>query len=439
MSERAIHLPAVGLRALLGGLLLSLSSLQSHPAVAEEPVHVPAPLPLAWCTERAALANPMIHERAADADAAHERIEPAGSFEDPRLAYEASNIPIGDFDMDSTPLSGHQLGLKQKLPFPGLLSSRRGSAEKASVAATLQLSDWRRIVEGEVEGAWAELGFAQRALEITDRNIELLRQLARIAEARYSVGSGLQQDVLRAQVELTALLQERLERVAAIESAGARLAALLDLPSATIFPPTAALDDPSPPPALDPLYARTTEVNAGLEALRAEVRSAELAIRAAEIEGYPDVDLGLGYRIRQDVKGDPVNGDDFVSAGVTIRLPVDRGKWRARVAERRALRRRAEARLRGHEARVLEQMRIAHSELVRADREVELLRTGLVPQALQSFEASRSAYEVGRIEFLSLLDSQVRLLDAQLREVRALSDRRMAFGRLESLVGEDLR
>ncbi|MCP5041912.1 MAG: TolC family protein [bacterium] len=82
---------------------------------------------------------------------------------------------------------------------------------------------------------------------------------------------------------------------------------------------------------------------------------------------------------------------------------------------------------------------MVHAELVRADREAELLHTGLVPQALQSLESSRTAYEVGRLDFLGLLDSQVRLLTAQLQEVRAVSDRRAAFGVLEALVGEDLR
>ncbi len=84
------------------------------------------------------------------------------------------------------------------------------------------------------------------------------------------MGSGLQQDVLQAQVQLTALLQERLRRV-------------------------------------------------------------------AELEGYPDLDMGIGYRIRRRVTGDPVGGDDFLSAGVTSRLPLDRTRWRERIAERSVL------------------------------------------------------------------------------------------------------
>jgi outer membrane protein TolC len=83
--------------------------------------------------------------------------------------------------------------------------------------------------------------------------------------------------------------------------------------------------------------------------------------------------------------------------------------------------------------------RRAHAELVRSAAEEALLETGLVPQARQSLESSRSAYEVGRIEFLSLLDSQVRLLGAELRLARARADKRRAFAALESATGGTLR
>jgi outer membrane protein TolC len=122
-----------------------------------------------------------------------------------------------------------------------------------------------------------------------------------------------------------------------------------------------------------------------------------------------------------------------------VRLPVDRGKWRAHVAEQRALLRRAEADLRSTRADLLAMAQRAHAALRRAYAEESLLETGLVPQARQSLEASRSAYEVGRIGFLSLLDSQVRLLEAELRLVRTRADKRVAFASLESAAGGPLR
>lgn len=421
--------------ALLGGPPTAAAAQEEgEPAIVP-----PRPLPLAWCLERASAANPEIASDVAAAEAARERVGHAGSLDDPRVRYEASNVPVGDLDFDSTPLSGHQLGLSQKLPFPGLLGNREDAARAGADAASHSVADRSRRVAARVEQVWAELGFAQRALEITDRNIGLLRQLNRIAEAKYQVGTGLQQDVLRSQVELTRLLDQRLQRVASVVRREAKLAALLDLPPESPLGRTAELAVDAPLPSPDALVARLEETSPVLAALRARIEEAERLARAVELEGYPDVDLGVGYRIRQKVMGDPVDGDDFLMAGVTVRLPVDRSKWRARVAEREALARRAEADYRSARARLRDAVRAHFADLERADAEVDLLATGLVPQSRQSLESSRAGYEVDKVDFLSLIDSQVTLLDAELRLVRARADWRAAFAGLEAAVGERLR
>jgi outer membrane protein TolC len=399
----------------------------------------PDPLPLSWCLERARQSNPSIAADEAAAAAAAHRISPAGALEDPRFSYEAVNIPVGDFDFNSTPMSGNQLQLMQKFPFPGVLSNREEAARAGASAATEDLEDQRLRVAAVVEGRWAELGFAQRALEITEANIELLRQLTEIAETKYSVGSGLQQDVLRAQVEFTRLLEERLRRIEALAAAEAQLTAVLDFPPQTVFPRTAGLRDESSLPEIAPLLGRLEDTSPLLHALAGRVEEAERLHRATEFEGYPDFDLSVGYRIRQHVHDDPVAGDDFVSAGVTLRLPVNRGKWREKSAERAALVRRAEAAYRDGRARLRDAVRTTFAALERADAEVALLETGLVPQTRQSLDSSRSGYRVDKVDFLSLIDSQVRLLDAELSLVRAVADRRAAFAALESAIGKELR
>lgn len=410
--------------------------LAGQPAAAQLP---PSPLPLDWCRTRALEANPALLLDAARSDAARERVGYAGALEDPRFSYEASNLPVGDLDFTSTPLSGHQLGLRQRLPFPGVRAGRRTAAESGSEASARLVDHRRLMVAAEVEAAWADLGLSQRALEITDRNLELLRQLVRVVEARYRVGTGLQQDALRAHVELTRLLDQRVGLDAALARASARLSALLDLSPGSVFPRTAALIGAAPIPELEPAASRLESIHPRLAALRARIDEAERMVRVTELESRPDVDLGIGYRIRQRGPGDPVDGDDFLAAGVTIRLPVDRAKWRARVAERRASVRAAEAAYRLERAALRSALHEQHAALVAADATVALLDTGLVPQARQSLAANRSGYEVGKIDFPALIDSQVRLLDAELRLVRARAARRRAFAALESAAGEALR
>ncbi len=399
----------------------------------------PAPLDLAWCVARALEANPEITSFAAAAEAARARILPSGALDDPRFGYDAVNVPVGRWDFDSTPMSGNQFGLRQRLPFPGLLGNREEAARAAAEAAGSTLEDRRLRIRSRARILWAELGFAQRALAITRRNIELVRQLARIAEAKYAVGGGLQQDVIRAQVELTRLLDQEIERRAAVERSAAALVALLDLPPEQTFAETAPLADESPTPPLAELYAGLEARHPRLRALAARVEEAERLRRVAELEGYPDFDLGIGYRIRSRVPGDPVPGDDFLSAGITLRLPVNRSKWRARVAEQDAELRRVRAEYQRARLEIEEAIRARHADLLRADETARLLRDGLVPQARQSLESSRAGYEVDRVDFPSLIDAWVRLLDAELRLERSWADRHRAFAALEAAVGEPIR
>jgi outer membrane protein TolC len=418
--------------------LLALAPLLLGMAEGEPPTP-PDPLPLEWLLEQAEAANPAIAMDTASAAAAEHRITPAGALDDPRLGYSATNLPVGDLGFDSTPMSGNQFWLRQKFPFPGVLSNSEEAARAGASAATSNVDDRRIRVRSAVERAFSELGFAQRGLGITERNLDLLRQFTRIAEAKYRVGTGLQQDVLRAQVELTSLLQERLRRVESIAAAEAVVNSLLDRPANSRYPRTEDLAETAPLPDLDELLTRLETASPRLHALRARIDEAKRLERATRFQGYPDFDLGFGYRLRQQAPGDPVDGDDFISAGVTIRLPVNRTKWRERVAERAALVRRAKAAYRDERARLGGQIRAAFAELGRADSEVALLGTGLVPQARQSLDSSRSGYQVNKVDFLSLIDSQVRLIDSELLLVRAVADRRAAFAGLEAAVGERLR
>lgn len=423
-------------RSVLGGLGVGAAFLG---AASPPPTSPPDPLPLAWCLERAQVTNPDLDVARMTTEAAEARVYPAGALPDPRFRYELSNVPTGDFDLDSTPLSGQQLGLSQRFPFPGVLGSQRDAARSAADASDEDLSDQSRRVAAAVERAWVELGFAQRALDVTVGNIDLLRQLSKIAEAKYRVGEGLQQDVIRAQVALTELLDEQLRRQAAIHSAEARLAGLLDLPPETPFSRTGPLREPAPLPDVDQLLAQLESTSPQLRALAKRIEEAEHRKRVARFEGYPDFDLGLGYRVRKKVEGDPVDGDDFVGASVTIRLPLDRKKWKSRVVERDALLRRSQAQYRSLRAALRDNVRSRYADLNRADQEISLLEDGLLPQARQSLASSRSGYEVDKVDFLSLIDSQVRLLNAELRLERAIADRRAAFAAVEASVGAPLR
>ena len=108
----------------------------------------PEPLTLDWCLEEANRVNPVIAINQASAEAAEHRVGPAGSLDDPRLEYEAINLPTDHFDFDSTPMSGNQISLSQRFPFPGVLGNRKKAARAGAEASWLELEDRRRRQSG---------------------------------------------------------------------------------------------------------------------------------------------------------------------------------------------------------------------------------------------------------------------------------------------------
>jgi len=422
-----------------GAIAIAIALLAEVVHAEHAPPALPDPLPLDWCQERAAVANPDLALQRALRDAAMERIPQASALDDPRFSYEASNLPSGTFDFDSTPMSGQQLWLRQALPFPGLRAKRERDARLESEAADFDTAERERWLASAVEVAFVELDFAREALAIAERTVDLMRELARAAESRYAVGKALQVDALRAQVAVTEAIDARISISEREQIAAARLAALLDLPTATSIPSLVREGARAPIPDLAPLIATADASSPRLRALASKVEAARVAAEASELEGLPDVDAGFGYTIRSRTPNDEVRGDDFLSAGLTIRLPVDRVRWRARAAERRALERAAAAHLRGAKAEVAASVRELHAALVRADDAVALLGNGLVAQAAASLHASRAAYQVGQVDLESVISSHERLYGAELRLARADADRRAALANLEAVVGESLR
>src|SRR5947209_12709868 len=93
------------------------------------------------------------------------------------------------------PSSYRGISAMQEFPYPGKLKLRGQIAEKDVEAEHWNLEAARRQVKADVKSAYYELWAVDQALLITQKNKELLEKLARIAEEKYKVGKGLQQDV----------------------------------------------------------------------------------------------------------------------------------------------------------------------------------------------------------------------------------------------------
>ncbi|OGB65491.1 MAG: hypothetical protein A2Y94_03670 [Caldithrix sp. RBG_13_44_9] len=139
------------------------------------------------------------------------RAPQAGSLPDPILGIGVMDLPVNSFAFDQEMMTGKQISFMQMFPFPGkqgtrkaIVSSEAAAAEQNYVQKQIELIKILKIT-------YFELFYVDKAVATNKHNGELLNQISRIAESRYRTGKGLQQDVLKAQLELSKLMDNLLD------------------------------------------------------------------------------------------------------------------------------------------------------------------------------------------------------------------------------------
>ena len=184
-------------------------------------------LPLA--IERALAGNPGLGEIKARAEAMAAIPSQAGSLSDPTVNFGLLNLPTRSFNLRDEDMTMVEMGVSQMIPFPGKLALREKIAEQEALAATDSVDEARLRLVREVKQGWWRLFYYDRALNLLDEAENFFQQLIDIAQAKYKVGTGAQQDVLLAQLELSKLKSEKLELVSLRHTQNTVINALLDI------------------------------------------------------------------------------------------------------------------------------------------------------------------------------------------------------------------
>jgi outer membrane protein, heavy metal efflux system len=400
------------------------------PAAAQEPVDAQ----LAALLAEAAQNNPDLQAARRETSAARSRISPAGALDDPMLEAGVLNYPVESRSFKTEDMTMKMIGVTQRLPYPGKRALRRDVAEREAQAAERGVEELGNRVRRDVKVAYYELGFIDESLRLAERNRRTLEQYLSIAEARYGVGQGSQAEVLKAQTQVSKMLEEliKLGRERPTLEAELNRAAGRAATPATIHPPPARARDV----ALDFEELRAA-ARAKRPQLLAQERMKERSLKAVELarkEYYPDFDVRISYGQRDNAAD--MRREDMLSFTVAINLPVWRESKRdPRVAEAEAMRDQAsatyQARLNELEAMLRQQVSAAQQAL----KSVRLYETGLLPQARLTADASLAAYRVGRVDFFTLLDSRMTVFNAETAYAATLAAHQKALAEIEFLVG----
>jgi cobalt-zinc-cadmium efflux system outer membrane protein len=408
-------------------LCVVLVALQSSAMAATLPL--PDPLQLADVTDIALRNRAEVSGANARAEALAQRPAIVGALEDPMVSPSVDHYP---FDMMEEEGSGRRydwsVTVEQRFPLSGVRGYRRAAAHADAQRAGALASGTELDVALEAQRSFFMLDERRRMQHVLDEQLRLAEQLVSVSSSRYASGTGLQADVLRAEVEVARVRSARQSLAAQIRAAEAMLNASLGRSVLDPVPElqhAARLDEPpAVPTTLDRALRSRPELIAG--AAEVDRASAEIEVMRAMYKPMATVRIGRASTMAEGPGA-------MLMIGVSV--PIWRERLRAGVAEARAMERMANSDLEGMR-RMVEGEAMAARESVSAARiQVLVLESEVLPRALAASDAALAGYASGQGTLVSVIESARALWEVQAEQVMADSALGEAWAKFERSIG----
>jgi len=383
--------------------------------------------------------NPGLAQMRARAEALAAIPSQAGTPPDLRVSINAMNIPTDSFDFSQENMTQRQLGISQVFPFPGKLALRERAAEYEAEAAAKNVDEIRLLLTRDVKTTWWRLFNLDQSLRIVLQNQDLLRQFVKIAETKYRVGEGLQQDVLLAQLELSKLLDRELRLKGARRNQNARLNALLDMPSnKRVQLPRQVNKNLAGVVSEQTLYQLADRSRPLLASQEDRIQAASTRVDLARKDYYPDFKIGAAYGLRTGNNPNGVSRADFLSVMFSMNVPLFKGRKLDKAVDQRESEWSAQKyQLQDLRNRVQADISAAVADYLRARDQYELFGKGIIPQAQQTVASMMAGYQVNKVDFLNLVRAQITLFNYEISYWQKLSEAKQSLARIIAAVGEE--
>src|SRR5438876_5764462 len=377
--------------------------------------------------------NPAIKEAESRWRAAMQRVRQANAWDDPRVVGESR---VRRFvDVQPNAVTDQTVALEQLIPITGknLVRGRAAAAEALSIFEEVRRAELDVIAKAR--SAYFALANAYDQLDINDKNLTSLRQIADISRSRYETGLESAANVLVAETDYSKLLEARRDLERSLSDARSQLNTLMNRDAfASIGAPVAASINESNL-SLNGLRGITLAQRPEVQMARAKVDSEKSKLDLAHRAWIPDPAL----MVKGQRYNDTSQAVSELDAGVSFTVPwVNPGKYSAGVREARANVAAAEQGLEREQKEALRLLRDQLAKIETFHHHVELFRDKLVPQAQQAFEATQLSYESGKSTFLDWISAQRNLRDIEARGREHLAHYQVAVAELEAVIGSDI-
>jgi len=363
-----------------------------------------------------------------------EKVPQARALPDPMFGFGIISLPT-NFSFRDEDMTMKEISISQMFPFYGKRKLMGEMAESEAEAVSNEIQEKINRIIKEVKATYYDLSHNYRTTEVVQRNKRILEDFAKIAETRYAVGEGIQQDVMKAHVEVSKMVDELIMLEQKKSALGAKLNALLNRsPEAPVGTPEEVVLRKLPI-QIEEFQKTAVETNPTLKSMKKMIEAKEKAYDLAKREYYPDFNFKFAYGQRDN--GPEMKRRDMLTGEVMINIPIFyKSKQDRKVAEAKADIQGLEAQYRAMKNEIHFMITDMASMIQRVERQLELYKTGIIPQANLQISSAMSAYRVNKADFMTLLDSQMTLYKYELEYHLALTEYEKNVANLEAVVGK---
>jgi len=330
-------------------------------------------------------------------------------------------------------------GASQKIPFPGKLGLKGKSQGKHAEMLKEKYEAAKREVIKNVKFVYYDIFWVDKAIQTTEGEKAILESLEKVAQRRYESNVTPQQDVIKAQVELSRLIDKLLLLRQNRKSLVAKLNSILNRAQDSELRSITDADPSGFKYEISQLHEIAKGSRQELIAANLDIERAEYEKSLARMDYLPDFTFGVDYiQVGSGETTMPNDGQDAWMGTVAVNIPIWFDKLNAQTKEKKAQLEAARKNYENVGNNVSYEVEDLYFKILTYKDIISLYKTALIPQSEQAFDAAKTGYETGKVDFLNWLDAERILLQTRLAYYKAIADYQKSIAYLERVVGVDL-
>lgn len=370
-------------------------------------------------------ANPKLEIAQANWEASIAQITQKAAFEDPMLSYTMAPQTIDNHHTEY----GQRIEISQKLPWPGKQYLQNKTFSYKADAAQQNINGLQIQLSTLAKSFYADWYYIHQAIYINQLNQTLLKEFKEIAISQYSTGKASKHDALQAEMEFAILEHQTIVLARKQRSIRIHINTLLNQPLESALAAPEKLSKINTLPNIKSLHDQAITSHPELKILAATVEAAKSQSQLAIKNNYPDITLKAGYNSLWK------DSSKHFTVSIGLNLPLFQDKHRAAEDEALAQIKQSKWQQTDFIAKLKEDIQINYELTEESIHVLNLYKNKLLPLAKETLAVAKSSYQLGKGDFLSLINSEKKYMETQLQTEQALADTHRHLAKLESAVG----